>query len=91
MGYTESTGDLADTKDFEVPAILSESLVLFPQMEITTSLKDQGSLLALREAMRGRQILAFIPSSASATVSGTIGTLAIVKKSGGRKTGWRGI
>jgi ATP-dependent Lon protease len=87
MGYTESTGDRADTKDFEVPAILSESLVLFPQMEITTSLKDQGSLLALREAMRGRQILAFIPSSASGTVSGTIGTLAIVKKSGAEENG----
>ncbi len=77
MDNTESTGDQTDSKDFEVPAILSDSLVLFPHMEILTSLDDQGSLLALREAMRGRQILAFIPSAAS----GTIGTLAIVKKS----------
>jgi ATP-dependent Lon protease len=85
MGYKESIGDLADSKDFEVPAILSESLVLFPHMEISTIVKDHGSLSALREAKRGRQILAFIPSSTSRMVPGTIGTLAIVKKSGEEK------
>ena len=81
MGYKESIDDFADSRDFEVPAILSESLVLFPHMEIATVVKDSGSLSALREAMRGQQILAFIPASTSRMVPGTIGTLAIVKKS----------
>jgi ATP-dependent Lon protease len=87
MGYEGPADDFADSKDFEVPAILSESLVLFPHMEIVTVLRDSGSLSALKEAMKGRQILAFIPSSSSRMVPGTIGTLAIVKKSGEEKTG----
>jgi len=86
MGYKESTGDIADSKDFEVPAILSESLVLFPHMEIATVVKDSESLSALREAMRGPQILAFIPTSSSRMLPGTIGTLAIVKKTSEEKS-----
>ncbi|MDA4112199.1 MAG: LON peptidase substrate-binding domain-containing protein [Thaumarchaeota archaeon] len=81
MSYEETAGGPAGSKDFEVPAILSESLVLFPQMEIITAVNDEGSLSALREAMKGQQILAFIPSSTARITSGTIGTLAIVKKS----------
>jgi ATP-dependent Lon protease len=87
MSYEEATGGLAYSKDFEVPAILSETLVLFPHMEIITAVKDEGSLAALREAMKGQQILAFIPSSSSLITNGTIGTLAIVKKSSSEESG----
>jgi len=81
MSYEEATGGLSGSKDFEVPAILSESLVLFPHMEIITTVNDEGSLSALSEALKGQQILAFIPSSSARIAYGTIGTLAIVKRS----------
>jgi ATP-dependent Lon protease len=66
-----------ESKDYEVPALLSEDFVLFPGMEIVTVVNEKRSLAALQEALREHQILAFIPSGAEET---TIGTLAIVKK-----------
>jgi len=70
---------ISDSKDYEVPAILSSELVLFPGMEIVTVVKERRNLSALNEAMSKHQILAFIP--ASKTEARTIGTLAIVRRS----------
>jgi ATP-dependent Lon protease len=70
---------ISDSQDYEVPAILSSELVLFPGMEIATVVKERKNLSALNEAMSKHQILAFIP--ATKTEARTIGTLAIVRRS----------
>jgi ATP-dependent Lon protease len=68
----------SEAKDYDVPALLSEEFVLFPGMEIITVVNERRSQTALREALHEHQIVAFIPSSRSA--SSEIGTLAIVKR-----------
>ncbi len=78
----EETGEnLADSRDYEVPAIMSDNLVLFPGIEVITVLKDGESLSALREALNKEKILAYVPLS-SLEIAGTIGTLSLVKDSG---------
>ena len=79
MSNNGVTEGISDSKDYEVPAILSNELVLFPGMEIMTTVKERKNLSALNEAMSKHQILAFIP--ASNTEARTIGTLAIVRRS----------
>ena len=76
----EARRNFPNSKDYEVPAIISDTLVLFPGNEVITALKDETSLSALREAQKQHQILAYIPSS-SQTGTGAIGTLALVKDS----------
>ena len=71
-------GSFSESKDYDVPAMLSEEFVLFPGMEIVTVVNERRSQAALQEALREHQILAFIPSTKSE--ASTIGTLAIVKR-----------
>jgi len=80
MSDNRITEGISESKDYEVPAILSSELVLFPGMEIITVIKEKRNLSALNEAMSKHQILAFIP--ATKTEARTIGTLAIVRHSG---------
>jgi ATP-dependent Lon protease len=82
----EEGGRLADSIEYEVPAILSDNLVLFPRIEIVTVVRDERSLSALREALKQHQILAHIPSS-SRVMTGTIGTLAMVKRTDAIESG----
>jgi ATP-dependent Lon protease len=70
----------AEPRDYEVPALLSEEFVLFPGMEIVTVVNEKRGIMALREALREHQILAFIPSTKKKSEVSAIGTLAIVKK-----------
>jgi ATP-dependent Lon protease len=72
---------LPDSRDYEVPALVSDRLVLFPAIEVITVVNDDSSIAALREALKQHQILACIPSSSRET-PGSIGTLAMVKHSG---------
>ena len=89
MGYKESTDDFADSKDFEVPAILSESLVLFPHMEIATVRERSGKSLRAARSDAGAANSRLHPRVHFPDGSGTIGTLAIVKKSSAEKNGRR--
>ena len=77
---------LPDPRDYEVPAIMSDSLVLFPGTEVITAFRDENSLSSLREAMKQHQILAYIPSSSRA-IEGAIGTLALIKNSDAEESG----
>lgn len=79
---SDKESNFSEPKDYEVPALFSEEFVLFPGMEIVTVLNEKRGIVAMQEALREHQILAFIPSTKS-TTSG-IGTLAIVKKANRR-------
>ena len=65
MSNNGTVEGISDSKDYEVPAILSNEVVLFPGMEIVTVVKERRNLSALNEAMSKHQILAFIPASKS--------------------------
>jgi len=77
----EEAGESSEHQVYEVPAILSDDLVLFPGIEVITTVKDGRSLSSVREALRQHKVLACIPSSSRMT-TGAIGTLAAVKPSG---------
>ena len=77
---------LLDSRDYEVPAIMSDNLVLFPGTEVITAFRDEDSLSSLREALKQHQILAYIPSS-SRTIEGALGTLALIKNSDSEESG----
>jgi len=64
--------------DYEVPAILTGSLVLLPHMEIAVLVEGKEDLLALREAEKGRRLIAVIPFPS--IVKGSIGTLTLIQK-----------
>lgn len=72
--------EFAGSRDYEVPAIMSDDLVLFPGVEIIIIVSDAENLAALREAQNQQKILAYIPSSSRDTF-GAIGTLSLVKGS----------
>ena len=80
MNQEETGKELPDSKDYEVPAIISDNLVLFPGTEVITAVRDENGLSSLREVLKQHQILAYIPSS-SRVAEGAIGTLALVKNS----------
>lgn len=69
-----------NSQEYEVPAIASEGLVLFPGIEVHIVLKDKESLSAVNAAMRRDHVLALIPSPRP--VTGTIWTLAMLKNTG---------
>jgi ATP-dependent Lon protease len=81
----EIPGGFSKSGDYEVPAIMSNELVLFPGMEIITVVKERRNLSALNEALNKHQILALIPSSK--LEARAIGTLAIVRHSESEPTG----
>jgi ATP-dependent Lon protease len=83
MSHKEINERFSESKDYEVPALLSEEFVLFPGMEIVTVVNEKRSQAALREALHEHQILAFIPSTKSE--ASAIGTLAIVKRASPRE------
>jgi ATP-dependent Lon protease len=72
----------ASPLEFEVPAIVSEQFVLFPHGEVMLTLGDQRSLAALKEAIAGKHLIAFVPSNSSlhGVTPGTIGTLATIRE-----------
>ncbi len=82
MSHKELDEHFSESKDYEVPALLSEEFVLFPGMDIITVVNEKRGQYALKEALREHQILAFIPSTKSE--ASAIGTLAIVKRSKSR-------
>lgn len=76
----ESVEELSGSGEYEVPAILSDNSVLFPQNEVIVAVRDEKDVSAVREALKQQHILAYIPS-ASRAKKGVIGTLAMVKHS----------
>ena len=67
------------TEDYEVPAVLSEEIVVFPQTEVAISVREERSIAAIGQALKEHQLLAFIPSS-NRSIEGMIGTLAHLVK-----------
>ena len=55
-------------------------MVIFPHLEVTITARDQRNTTALLQAVKERQLIVFIPSYNSKDVTGSIGTLALVRK-----------
>lgn len=66
--------------EYEVPAIISDKLVLFPGIEVVTDVSE-SDMSAVREAQRQHKVLAYIPS-VSRSATNTIGTLAMLRETG---------
>jgi ATP-dependent Lon protease len=65
------------SKEYEVPAMMQDNLVLFPKTDVITVVKDKASLSAVRESLKQHRIVACIPSC-SRKSKGTIATLATI-------------
>ena len=70
---------ISSSDNYEVPAIISESMVLFPHMEITLIVNEEKRIDAIEQALLERHLLAVIPASKK-NVLNEIGTLALIKK-----------
>ena len=55
-------------------------MVIFPHSEVTITARDQKNTTALLQAVKERQLVVFIPSYNSKDVTGSIGTLVLVRK-----------
>lgn len=55
-------------------------MVIFPHSEVTITARDLRNTTALLQAVKERQLIVFIPSYNSKDVTGSIGTLALVRK-----------
>ena len=74
----EPSNPLGGSREYEVPAIISDKLVLFPGIEVVTDLSE-SDLSAVKQAQKQHKILAHVPS-ASRNASSTIGTLAMLRE-----------
>lgn len=70
---------VSSSDDYEVPAIMSENMVLFPHMDIALIVSGEKKLDAIDQALSERHLLAVIPTSTQ-NVLNEIGTLALIKK-----------
>ena len=73
---TEATS----SREYEAPALLAEDEVIFPHTEILVTVQNQRNKVALLQAAKERQLIVFIPSHNSKDVTGSIGTLVLVRK-----------
>lgn len=55
-------------------------MVIFPHTEVTITARDQRSTTALLQAVKERQLIVVVPSLNSKDAIGSIGTLALVRK-----------
>jgi ATP-dependent Lon protease len=65
---------------YESPALLAEDVVIFPHSEVAITAHDSRNTTALLQAARERQLIVFVPGHDPKSLSGSIGTLALVRK-----------
>jgi ATP-dependent Lon protease len=70
----------SSSNEYEAPALLAEDLVIFPHSEVAITAQDQVNTTALLQAVKERQLVVFVPSHDSKDVTGSTGTLALVRK-----------
>jgi len=75
MSYEEKTGE------YEAPALVAGSLVIFPHMDVVITVGDLKNKAALEAARRERELMVSAPASSSGGVSGNIGVLVHVQES----------
>ncbi|MGD0146361.1 MAG: LON peptidase substrate-binding domain-containing protein [Nitrososphaerales archaeon] len=80
---------------YEAPAILAEDVIIFPHSEVTITARDRRNTTALLQSVKERQLIVVMPSYNSKDATGSIGTLALVRKTalveGGVKASVKGL
>jgi len=64
---------------FEVPALMAEDAVLFPEMEVSMVLRDSKNITAASQAFKERKLAVLIPVPGPEGAVGTIGTLVLLR------------
>jgi len=75
------------SSEYEVPALLAEDEVVFPHSEVVINARDPRNTAALLQATKERQLIVFMPRYSSNDATGSIGTLALVRKTAQNKAG----
>ena len=86
----------AKDDDYEAPAILTQDAILFPEMEVNMSVHEPKSVAAVAQAFKENNLVVLIPSPDVAGVVGSIGTLALVRRTvpaqgSGAQSLWKGL
>jgi ATP-dependent Lon protease len=71
---------LTASDEYEAPALLARDEVVFPHSDVVITTKDLRNSTALLKAAKERQLVVVIPGYSSKGVTGSIGTLALVRK-----------
>ncbi|MDA4124947.1 MAG: LON peptidase substrate-binding domain-containing protein [Thaumarchaeota archaeon] len=70
----------SSTNEYEAPALQAEDVVIFPHTEVSITSRDQRNMTALLQASKERQLIVAVPRYDSKDFTGSIGTLAHVRK-----------
>jgi ATP-dependent Lon protease len=73
--------------EYEAPALLGEDEVILPHTEVTVTARDAKNTTALLQAVKERQLLVFLPGHNSKDVTGSIGTLVLIRETAVAKGG----
>jgi len=81
---------------YEAPAILADDVILFPEMEVSMSVRDPRSVAATNQAFREHNLVVLVPSSDLDHAIGSIGTLVLLRREApaqgpGAQSLWRGL
>ena len=92
------TEGLISSKDetYEAPAILTQDAILFPEMEVNMSVHEPKSVAATAQAFKEHNLVVLVPSKDIDGVIGSIGTLAMVRRTvpaqgAGAQSLWKGL
>ena len=77
----------SSSREYEAPALLAEDVVIFPHSEVTITARDQRNTTALLQAAKEHQLIVFMPGHDSKDVTGSIGTLVLVRKTAAAEGG----
>jgi len=69
-----------EDESYEAPALLAEDAILFPDMQVTITVRDPRNVAAAEQAFREHNLVILVPASGLETIQGTIGTLVLLQK-----------
>lgn len=66
-------------ESYDAPALLAEDVILFPEMEVSITVKESKNIVAVAQALREHSLVVLIPAAGPEGVAGSIGTLVLVQ------------
>jgi ATP-dependent Lon protease len=79
--------EVTTSDEYEAPALLAKDEVVFPHSEVLITAKDMRNTTALLQAAKERQLMVVIPGYGSKGLTGSIGTLVLVRKTAASQGG----
>ncbi len=85
----------SEDETYEAPAILTQDAILFPEMEVNTSMHEPKSVAAALQALQEHNLVVLVPSADLDSAVGCIGTLSLVRtapaQGAGAQSLWKGL